>query len=256
MTRHTLDGSAGDVDYGRFGDGYARYRRPEPEIAAIIVNALGVGSTVLNVGAGAGSYEPVDRTIIAVEPSAAMRTQRSPSLATTINAVAEWLPFKDQSFDAAMATFTVHQWPDLEQGLAEMRRVAARCVVLTCDPELVRRFWLTEYAPEVVATEARRYPSIARIRKALGDDAEVTAIPIPLHCADGFAEAYYGRPEMFLDAGTRLANSAWSFVDSSTAERYVQHLRQDIESGAWDARHGLLRRQTHFTGSLVIITSG
>lgn len=156
----SLDGSAGDANYGAIGRGYAIYRQPEPLIGLRISEALANAQTVLNVGAGAGSYEPVDRQVVAVEPSASMRAQRPPHLACAIDAVAEELPFADRHFDASMATFTIHQWHDLTAGLREMRRVTrGPLVVLTCDPNEVQNFWLNQYAPQVLATEARRYPS-------------------------------------------------------------------------------------------------
>lgn len=161
------DGSVGDADYGVIGPGYTRYRQPEPRIAAQILRALGGARSVLNVGAGAGSYEPWDREVTAVEPSAAMRAQRPPHLSEAVEASAECLPFPDRRFDAAMATFTVHQWQDLETGLREMRRVTkGPIVVISCDPCIVDRFWLSEVAPEVLAKEARRYPKMARVGSA------------------------------------------------------------------------------------------
>jgi SAM-dependent methyltransferase len=141
------DGSAGDANYGMIGNGYTSYRQPDPAIAGFINRTLGAAQTVLNVGAGAGSYEPVDRQVTAVEPSASMRAQRPTHLALAVDALAQSLPFADGSFDASMATFTVHQWPDLGAGLAEMRRVTrGPILILTCDPETLNRFWLMEYA--------------------------------------------------------------------------------------------------------------
>ena len=210
MARHG-DGSAGDADYGRIAVGYALYRRPDPRIADAILAALGDARSVLNVGAGAGSYEPVDRRVTAVEPSAAMRAQRPAHLPRAIDAEAGALPFADDSFDASMATFTVHQWPDLAAGLAEMRRVTRGAVaILTCDPAALDCFWLSSYAPEVIAVEARRYPPLGAIVEALGGEARIVSVPIPLDCTDGFGEAYYGRPERLLDAGERrLGCTAW-----------------------------------------------
>lgn len=223
---HRSDGSAGDADYGRIGHGYAAYRQPEPAIAALIEDALGPAERILNIGAGAGSYEPRGRDVTAVEPSAAMRAQRPADIAPAIDATAQHLPFADRSFDASMATFTVHQWQDLEAGLREMRRVTrGPVVILSCDPELVQAFWLNHYAPKVLATEARRYPSLRRIGAVLGGDVGIVAVPIPLACRDGFNEAYYGRPELFLDAGARSACSAWSFVSEADAAASVEHLR-------------------------------
>src|SRR5262245_1743155 len=163
------DGSAGDVDYGAIGRSYSSYRQPDPRIEAHIERALGTAQTVLNVGAGTGSYEPDARTVTAVEPSAAMRAQRPPHLSVAIDAVAEDLPFADRQFDASMATFTIHQWTNLARGLSEMRRVTrGPVIILTCDPTLVQQFWLNDYAPEVLVAEARRYPSFEQIRNQLG----------------------------------------------------------------------------------------
>jgi SAM-dependent methyltransferase len=250
VERHA-DGSAGDANYGAIGAGYTGYRQPDPRIAAVIGEHLGGARTVLNVGAGAGSYEPVDRLVTAVEPSASMRRQRPAHLPRAIDATAASLPFADASFDAGMATFTVHQWPDLRAGLAEMRRVTRGPVlILTCDPMALDRSWLSAYAPEVIAVEARRYPSIARIAEALGGRPEIVAIPVPLDCTDGFSEAWYGRPERLLDPGARLANSAWSFVDPSVSVRFAADLGRDLADGTWDARYGHLRTQAVFDGSL------
>lgn len=255
MTRQT-DGSAGDADYGAIGTGYSKYRQPEPRIAAFINGALADAKKVLNVGAGAGSYEPLDREITAVEPSASMRAQRPPHLSAAVDGVAESLPFPDDHFDAAMATFTVHQWADVQAGLREMRRVTRGPVlILTCDPDEVEHFWLNSYAPQVLATEARRYPSLGRITAALGDPADILQVSIPLECKDGFNEAYYGRPERLLEDQARLACSAWSFVDRSVSDQYVQHLRRDLDTGVWDSRHGHLRTQPEFHGSLRLIVS-
>lgn len=157
--RHA-DGSAGDADYGDIGAPYAQYRQPDPRIAAVISQALGDARTVLNVGAGAGSYEPADRDVTPVEPSASMRGQRPARVNTAVDAVAEDLPFANNSFDAAMTTMSVHQWSDLAQGLREVRRVTrGPAVVLAGDTERLRRFWLNDYAPEVLDAEARRFPS-------------------------------------------------------------------------------------------------
>lgn len=254
--RAFADGSAGDADYGRIGIEYRRFRRPEPRIAARITDALRDSRTVLNVGAGAGSYEPTGREVTAVEPSASMRAQRAAHLPEAIDAMAEDLPFADKSFDAVMTTFSVHQWGDLEQGLAELRRVSrGPVVILSCDPDEVEKFWLVDYAPEVLSIEAARYPTISRLAAGLGGVIEVDIVPIPLDCADGFGEAYYGRPEALLDPAARRANSAWSFVDAATSDRYVAHLAADLASGEWDRRFGALRAQPEFDGSLRLIVS-
>jgi len=252
-TAHFTDGSAGDTDYGVAGIDYARYRQPDPAIAGHLLAALGDAHTVLNVGAGAGSYEPRDREVTAVEPSATMRAQRPPELPAAIAAVAEALPFPDRSFDAAMATFTVHQWPDLAAGLGELVRVTRGPIaILTGDPAALSGFWLAGYLPEVLEIEARRYPPIATIAALLGG-AEVRHVPIPLGCTDGFGEAYYGRPELFLDPGAQRAMSAWSFLDPGVHARFTRHLSADLESGAWDRQYGHLRTQPTFDGALRLV---
>lgn len=166
------------------------------------------------------------------------------------------MPFEDKSFDAAMATFTVHQWSDLEAGLVEMRRVTrGPILILSCDPTELDKFWLDEYCPEALAVEAVRYPAIARLKAALGTETDVLPVPIPLDCVDGFNEAYYGRPEMLLDAGARLSCSAWSFVGEDVVSRFTAHLAGDLESGEWDRKHGPLRSQPTFDGSLKLIVA-
>ncbi len=185
-----------------------------------------------------------------------MREQRPAHLSVAIDATAENLPFSDGRFDASMATFTVHQWSNLDAGLAEMRRVTRGPVaILSCDPDLVQQFWLNVYAPDMLAAEARRYPSLRRISAILGGQANTLPVPIPLHCKDGFNEAYYGRPERLLEDGARLACSAWSFVPPETASRYVDDLRTALDSGTWDARHGALRMLPQFDGSLRLVVS-
>jgi SAM-dependent methyltransferase len=250
------DGSAGDADYGVIGTSYARYRRPDPRIAARIGQAIGAARTVLNVGAGAGSYEPADRQVTPVEPSASMRAQRPAHLAAAVDATAEELPFPDGSFDAAMTTFSVHQWGDLRAGLREMRRVTrGPVVIMTCDPGRLRRFWLTEYAPEVIDTEARRYPSVSELADGLGGQVTATVLPVPLDCTDGFNEAYYGRPEALLDPAARLSCSAWSFVGAAVHDRFTRDLGRDLADGTWDGRHGPLRSLPAFDGSLILVVA-
>jgi SAM-dependent methyltransferase len=255
MTR-MADGSAGDTDYGVIARTYTDHRRPDPRIAAAVHRALGDARTVLNIGAGAGSYEPLDREVTPVEPSASMRAKRPDTLPAAVDAAAESLPFPDGSFDAAMTTFSVHQWRDLEAGLSEARRVTTGPIaVLTCDPARVRDFWLDEYAPEVLETEARRYPAIDTLARGLGGTTTAVPVPVPLDCSDGFNEAYYGRPEGLLEVGVRLSCSAWSFVDETVHERFTAHLSRDLEDGTWDRRFGHLRDLPALEGSLVLVVS-
>lgn len=247
---------AGDVDYGVHGQGYARQRRTDPRIAEFVHRALGSARTVLNVGAGAGSYEPQDRYVIAIEPSAAMRAQRPPHLSPAIQGVAEELPLDDRSVDGSMALITVHQWKNFEKGLNEMRRVTCGPIlVLTFDGDALDRFWLADYAPQMIAVESRRFPKIEKICQILGGKTEVQIIPIPIDCIDGFNEAFYARPEQFLDPAVRRSQSAWSFVDAAGQEKFEKTLRGDLESGVWDQRYGKWRTQPFYEGSLRLIVS-
>jgi SAM-dependent methyltransferase len=256
MVTRMADGSAGDANYATIGEAYTEYRRPDPRIAARIAADLGDARTVLNVGAGAGSYEPADRAVTAVEPSASMRAKRPARLAVAVNATAENLPFDDDAFDAAMTTFSVHQWGDLRAGLRELRRVTrGPVVILTGDPDRLREFWLYEYAPEVIDTEGRRYPAVAALADGLGGAVTVANVPIPLDCTDGFNEAYYGRPEALLDPAARLSCSAWSFTGPEVQDRFARELTRDLADGTWDRRYGQLRTQPAFDGSLILVTS-
>ena len=256
MGQRTQDGSESDADHGTIGRAYSRCRRPDPRLAAVIAQALGDARTVLNVGAGTGSYEPTDREVTAVEPSAAMRAQRPAHLVPAVDATAEQLPFPDDSFDAAMTTFGVHRWQDLPAGLSELRRVAhGPVVVLTCDPTRVEEFWLREYAPEVLAVEARRYPGLDALADGLGGRVSISTVLIPQGCTDGFTEAYYGRPEHLLDLEAQLACSAWSLVEPAVTDRFTRELARDLLDGTWDARHGALRTLPAYEGSLVMLVA-
>ncbi|MFB6439865.1 class I SAM-dependent methyltransferase [Streptomyces sp. NPDC056411] len=244
----------GDTDYGLVGESYSRVRRTDPRIAALVHDALGDARTVVNVGAGAGSYEPESRHVLPVEPSSAMRAQRPAHLAPAIHGVAEALPFDDDSVDAAMAMVTLHQWPDPVAGLREMRRVArGPVVVLTFDGDELGRLWLMDYVPELRRAEAGRYPAIKTITDALGPGTEVHSVPIPIDCVDGFTEAFYARPESFLDPAVRRAQSAWTFLEPGVAERAMAELEADLTSGAWDEKYGSHRTQPDFHGAVRLI---
>lgn len=250
------DWTAGDFDYDSHGGGYTNIRRPDLRIAAQVVGALGDARTVLNVGAGAGSYEPTDRYVAAVEPSSTMRAQRPSRLAPAIDAVADSLPFDDAAFDAAMAVLTVHHWPDIGAGLRELRRVTrGPVVILTFDGPALERFWLNEYAPELIAVERRRYPTIELICDALGGTCNVDVVEIPFDCTDGFGDAFYGRPEQFLDPSVRKAQSGWGFVDAEAETRAVDRLRVDLDSGEWDRLYGNLRTQPTYEGAVRLVTA-
>jgi hypothetical protein len=247
---------AGDFDYNTRGHTYTQERRPDPRIAALVHQGLGSARTVLNIGAGAGSYEPMDRYVLAIEPSPTMRAQRPAHLTPAIEGVAEHLPLDDQSVDASMAMITVHQWKDHKKGLSELQRVTrGNIVVLTFDGEALDRFWLVDYAPELIAAERRRYPAIDLICELLGGKTEVQTVPVPIDCVDGFTEAFYARPERFMDASVRRSQSAWGFVDGQVEERFVKALGEDLQSGAWDKKYGKWRQQPFFEGSLRLIVS-
>ncbi|MFI6921140.1 class I SAM-dependent methyltransferase [Nonomuraea spiralis] len=224
--------------YDSIGGTYTLTRRTEPRIAARIWAALGDARTVVNVGAGTGSYEPPDRDVIAVEPSALMRTQRPAGAAPCVAASAEDLPFEDGSFDAAMAVSTVHHWRDPIAGLREMRRVARRVVVFTFDggdAQWRQRFWLIrDYLPEIAGLLAGK-PPLAELARAIG--ARTEPVPIPWDCADGFFEAYWRRPEAYLDERVRRGLSAWTAVGPEAERRAVRDLRADLDSGRWAERN-------------------
>ena len=223
--------------YDTIGATYAATRRTEPRIAAQVWAAFGDARTVLNVGAGTGSYEPPGRDVIAVEPSAVMRAQRPAGAAPCVSAVTESLPFQDQSFDAAMAFATIHHWRDPIAGLREMRRAARRVVVFTIDASEIgwRSFWLTrDYLPEFADLLAR-LPSLTEMAGAIG--ARVEPVPIPWDCADGFFEAYWRRPEAYLDERVRRGVSVWARVGPQAEQRAVRSLRADLVSGRWAERN-------------------
>jgi SAM-dependent methyltransferase len=231
--------------YDRIGVGYRQVRRPDPRIAARIEAALGDARTVLNIGAGTGSYEPAGREVTAVEPSRVMIDQRPESAAPAVQATAEALPFEDGSFDAAMAVITVHHWPDLGAGLAEMVRVAReRVVVLSFDGPALGEMWMVrDYVPRLLETHVEMMPPIEALAAAL-PGATVEPVPIPRLCTDAFWCALWDRPELHLDPELRRGSSGWQLMDAAEAEQ-AQHgldaLRADLESGAWDERHGHLR---------------
>lgn len=244
-------------DYNKYGQSYSRRRQTEPEIARYIYRALGAARTVLNIGAGSGSYEPADRYVVAVEPSITMRRQRLQLHRTpAVNATADNLPFDDGAFDAATAFLTIHHWPDMTKGLNEVRRVTrGPIVILTYDPDALDRFWNAEYFPEVVEVERQRYARMGDLIAVLGGTCKVEEIPVPLHCVDGFQEAFYGRPEAFLHKEVRSAMSAWGFIQPGVQEVLVQRLAGALASGEWDRKYGQLRTQPYFTGAMRLITA-
>lgn len=242
--------------YDQIGLGYSDIRQPDPRLAAQITEALGGARTVLNVGAGTGSYEPSDREVVAVEPSAEMIAQRPRGSAPVVQAEAESLPFSVDSFDAALAILTIHHWKDLSAGLAELRRVARdRVVLLTVDPEALLELWMNrDYWPEMSELENTRMPSPAELEVNLSP---FTSIPVlvPRDCSDGFASAYWGRPEAILDPMVRQASSNWHGISVGATERGLRQLEKDLESGEWDRRYGYLRGQDNLDVGLRLVVA-
>jgi len=221
--------------YDEIGRTYTSTRRPDPRVEAAIRAALGDAASVVNVGAGAGSYEP-PQTVLAVEPSAAMIAQRPPGAAPAVQATAERIPLTDGACDAALAVLTIHHWVDQERGVTEMRRVARRVVILTWDPDSAEAFWLVrDYLPESTALDRRRMPAIAAVREWMGG-AEVRPVPVPHDCVDGFFAAYWRRPEAYLDPRVRAGMSNLAQL-GAPVDRAVAALRADLESGAWHERN-------------------
>ncbi len=219
------------------GEGYALRRRPDPRIASAIAAALGDARLVINVGAGAGSYEPADRIVRAVEPSSVMIAQRPESAAPCVCAAAESLPFADDAFDAAMAVLTIHHWTDWCAGLREMRRVARRRIVLLTFDVEASDFWLMrDYFPALAELDRRIMPKLSDMAGALGAF-EAAPVPIPYDCIDGFLGAYWRRPEIYLDDVARKSMSSFAKIDPQDG---LQRLADDLASGAWRSRYAPL----------------
>lgn len=242
-------------NYDKHGKKYSNYRQTDPRIADYVHKALGNAKTVLNVGAGAGSYEPEDRYVVAVEPSNVMRSQRHANRKVpAINGLADALPFDDDAFDASMAMVTIHHWPDIKKGLQELRRVTReKVLILTFDPDSLDNFWNVHYFPELIEVEKLRYPTIDFITEALGGKCDVQHIPIPFDCTDGFQESFYGRPEAFLDKDVRLSQSAWGFLSDELEDKLVKTLEDELISGEWDRKYGGFRTKPSFTCALRLI---
>ena len=224
--------------YDRLGRSYATTRREDPRIAAAIQAALGDARRVVNVGAGGGAYEPRDREVVAVEPSPVMIAQRPAGAAPVVQASAEQLPFADGEFDVAMAILTVHHWSDLEAGICELERVAGRIVILSWDQKTTGRFWLVrDYLPEVAAYDSRS-PTTHRLLELLGGG-EVTPVPVPHDCADGFLAAWWRRPEAYLDPEVRAGISSLSLLEGRL-DLGLRRLARDLSSGRWHERYAHL----------------
>jgi len=240
------------ASYDVIGVNYAELRRPDPRIAALIHAALGPARTVLNVGAGMGSYEPAHVRVTAVEPSSEMIRKRPFGAAPAVRAFAEALPFADDSFDAAMAVLTVHHWRDKAAGLSELRRVArGPVVILTHDP--AARPWLTDYLPQLAALDEGQMPKVGDYEAWLGPTT-VTPAPVPHDCADGFLYAYWRRPEAYLDPRIRSGISSFWALDD--VEPGLDRLRGDLEDGEWAHRYGALLTQDSYDAGYRLVTAG
>jgi SAM-dependent methyltransferase len=217
--------------YDSIGVGYGSRRLPDPRLAAAIREAIGQAATVLNVGAGAGSYEPSDRLVVALEPSGVMLAQHSGQ--RRVRGAAEQLPFADGAFDVAMAILTVHHWENLKAGLGELRRVAKRQVVFTWDPDFERKLWITtDYVPAIDALETSRFTPLALVVDGL-EAHTVVPFEIPHDFTDGFQAAFWRRPEMYLDPEVRSASSTFASLPPELVEPGIERLRVDVQTGKW-----------------------
>ncbi|MCA9594940.1 MAG: class I SAM-dependent methyltransferase [Myxococcales bacterium] len=244
--------------YDRIGHGYSAHRREDPRIAARIHGALGGARSVVNVGAGAGSYEPPHCHVIAIEPSDVMAAQRPPERVPAIRAFADALPLRDGSVDAAMAILTVHHWDDArEAGVKELRRVArGPVVVLTFDAEVSGRMWLmADYLTEVAELDRRIFPPPETIAQWLGGG-RVETVPLAVDTPDRMLGAFWAHPERVLDADARNATSGFARQPPEVVERVVTALAADLESGAWQAKHGYLRDLDEYDAGLRLVVSG
>jgi SAM-dependent methyltransferase len=227
--------------YDTIGQTYTATRRPDPRVEARLRAALGGATRVVNVGAGAGSYEAAGPVVAAIEPSPVMLAQRGPDAAPAAQGVAEHLPFRDGAFDAALMIFTIHHWTDWRAGIAEVRRVAGRAVIVTWDPKMQESFWLpAEYLPESLTDEQVVGQSLDEVADALGG-ARIEPLPIPADCLDGFYACYWARPEAYLDPTVRAGISCFSLIDQDIVTTRMARLADDLASGAWDERHPGLR---------------
>lgn len=243
------------VAYDRIGVGYFTARRPDPRIAAQIHAALSAMGTVLDVGAGAGSYEPA-QTVVAVEPSTVMIAQRPPGSAPCVRAVAEALPLRDNCVDAAMAILTLHHWRDVAAGIGQLRRVTRRrIVVLTWDQTVFRNFWLLrEYLPAAARISDAQYVPVDQLVELLGDT-RIQTVPVPHDCTDGFGAAYWRRPEAYLDPEVRAGISMLAYADEAALDDGLTRLAGDLRSGQWRRRHSdLLQRQQIDAGYRLLIS--
>lgn len=231
----------GQGHYDRIGRQYTATRRPDPRLAAVILEALGAARSIVNVGAGAGAYEPAGQRVVAVEPSWEMIRQRSSGAAAAVQASAEALPFRSGTFEAALAVLTLHHWPDWRRGIDEMRRVADRLVIFTFEPRELDRLWLADsYFPEMIGLVRGQCPPLDDVVEHVGD-CTVDRVAIPHDCVDGFLAAFWRRPAAYLDPAVRAGISGFALLEQDVVERGLARLKSDLESGRWDRQFGHLR---------------
>lgn len=229
--------------YEDLGRSYAATRTQDPRIATQIWAALEAGHSLLNVGAGTGSYEPTDRTVVALEPSRTMVAQRRQRSSLVVRGFAEQLPFPDHVFDAALAVFTVHHWTNREAGLRELCRVARLQVVLFFEPLEVHRFWTLEYFEDAKQLPSERNAPREALLRAHLPVREVQVVPVPHDCLDGFGAAFWARPERYLDPTVQAGMSWIALLPPEARQRATTRLADDLKSGEWDRKHGHLRNQ-------------
>jgi SAM-dependent methyltransferase len=234
--------------YEDIGGSYARTRREDPRIGAEIAAGLGASRTVLNVGAGTGNYEPRDRDVVAMEPSAAMIRQRRGRTRRVVRGVAEALPFPDAAFDAALAVLTLHHWADPEAGLRELQRVSGRQVVCFFEPLHIHGFWALDYFPEVSRVRSEQEAPGAEVIGSVLAVREVRPVLVPHDCTDGFGAAFWARPEAYLDPEVQAGMSWLALLTPEARQRGTERLASDLASGAWDRRHGHLRHLASYDG--------
>ncbi len=239
--------------YDKIGGTYSERRQSDPRIAAAIEGAVAGCNSILNVGAGTGSYEPASRFVVAVEPSRIMIAQRPVGASPVIQGYAEALPFPDCSFDAVLAILTVHHWKDQAMGLSECVRVArTKVVLLTIDMDVCANFWLFDYFPELLRVDRHIFPNIAWFEKVLGS-LKTIPVPVPADCHDGFLGAYWKRPSAYLDPIVRESISTFSKIGDVDSQ--LARLESDIVSGAWEQRYlGLMGLDNLDLGYRILIS--
>lgn len=245
--------------YDRIGQSYVTSRAADPRIVAELIRLLDLptGAAIADIGAGSGNYANAlaeeGYRVEAVEPSATMRAQsRAHPGVTWHEGTAEAIPLPDRSVDGCIAVLAIHHFRALDEALAEMRRVGAGglVVLFTVEPREGPPLWFGEYFPEIRAQDFEVFPPIGEIVAAVAEQADepplVTAFPLPGDLKDRFMLAGWNRPEVYFDATVRANTSGFAKADPDHVEAGLARLRDDLASGAWDARYGALRTAPSF----------